>query len=190
MLRSEWIEPQTGLPSPGVLCRGDKPPWQPGEPLGQRERLEKPRFHLWGVLACPQLGQREICPNCCLLTMLPSLSLVNAPAPPTAGHSLAQQGKRHNRGLHLSGTTDICTDRASDLCKHTSPTCFSTPLLWGESPSVGRRKNTHLKGTQSAWTRPSGLLLQQMGNKSHSWQGSDGHWADRKSCLTPWAGSS
>lgn len=30
------VEPQTGHPSPGVLCEGGKPPWLARELLGQR----------------------------------------------------------------------------------------------------------------------------------------------------------
>ena len=45
--------------------------------------------------------------------------------------------------------TDAYTSSASDHCKHRSPTCFSTPLLWGKDPSAGRRKNTHLNGTHN-----------------------------------------
>ena len=45
ILGCEWVEPQTGHPSPGVLCKGDKLPWPLGELLEQTERLEKPRLH-------------------------------------------------------------------------------------------------------------------------------------------------
>ena len=34
-LGSEWVEPQTGYPNPGVLCVGDKPVWLIGKALGQ-----------------------------------------------------------------------------------------------------------------------------------------------------------
>jgi len=39
------VEPQAGNHSSGVLCRGDKLPWLLGEPVGQRERQEKPGLH-------------------------------------------------------------------------------------------------------------------------------------------------
>ena len=200
------------------------------------------------VLACPQAGQRKVCSSACYLTVLPSPSRANTPAPSTPHHSLAPnleqtgpgkrldlgkqrwprglrcgpggtaqpllmltqiapqkqprplmvvwlpeflllsrhtpkskpskrlalstphhslaldlgqpwQEKRYNHELHLSRATDAYTGSISDLCKCTSPTCFSTPLLWGEGCSVGKRKNTHLKGIQPAWAQPSGLPL-------------------------------
>lgn len=44
-LVSEQVKPQTGHPSPGVLHGGVKPPWFPGEELGQIERLERAGLH-------------------------------------------------------------------------------------------------------------------------------------------------
>ena len=48
-LGSGQDKPQTGPPSPGILCIGDKPLSLLAELLGQIEGLEKPRFHSWGV---------------------------------------------------------------------------------------------------------------------------------------------
>ena len=45
VLGSKQVEPQTGNPSPVVLCEGDKHPWLLEEPLGQTGRVEKPRLH-------------------------------------------------------------------------------------------------------------------------------------------------
>ena len=43
-----------------------------------------------------------------------------------------------------------------------SPACFSTSLLLGKGPGAGKWESTHLKETESAWARPSGLPLQQL----------------------------
>ena len=80
--------------------------------------------------------------------------------------------------LHLSRATDTYTGRKSDLCMCTGSTCFSTPFLWGELSMEGRRKNTHLKGKESAQVQPSGFLLQQLGIRPCTWQGCDGCWAE------------
>ena len=62
-LGKEWVEPQSGHPSRGVLCGGDKPPWLVGRPLGEIESLEKPGFHSGGAhvywLAPRQGGERS-----------------------------------------------------------------------------------------------------------------------------------
>ena len=41
------------------------------------------------VLACPQAGQREVCPSSCYLTTLPSPSQANTPTPFTPCSSMA-----------------------------------------------------------------------------------------------------
>ena len=61
---------------------------------------------------------------------IPRPSRMNTPAPPTTHHLVLdmgwlQQGKRHDLGLCLSQMAN---------------TYFSTLLLWGKGPSVGRRK--------------------------------------------------
>lgn len=71
-------------------------------------------------------------------------------------HSLAlewpQQGKRCYLGLHLSRAADSYTGSKyiTPLSKHMSLTYFYTLLLWGKGPSAGKRKNTHLNGTDPA----------------------------------------
>lgn len=52
VLGSEWVEPQTECPSPGVLHKGDKSPWLLGELRGQLESLERPRLHLRKMCGC------------------------------------------------------------------------------------------------------------------------------------------
>lgn len=86
---------------------------------------------------------------------IPRPSRMNTLAPPTTHHLVLdtgwlQQGKRHNLGLCLSQMVD---------------TYFSTLLLWGKGPSVGRRESIHLKGTELAQVWASGLLLQQLGSR-------------------------
>ena len=58
-MESEWVEPQTGCPSPRDLCMGDKPPWLLGESLGQIKMF---RLHSRGVcrywLVTRQGGER------------------------------------------------------------------------------------------------------------------------------------
>ena len=72
----------------------------------------------------------------------------NCPDPLTPHHntvldlSQSQPRKRNNCGLPLRGAADACTDIASNLCKHMSPTCVSMPHLWGKDPRRDRSKNT------------------------------------------------
>ena len=54
---------------------------------------------------------------------------------------------------------------------------FSRQECWSGLPSAGRRKNTHLKEAEPAWTQIWGLLLPPLRSRSHPWQDSDGHWA-------------
>ena len=67
--------------------------------------------------------------------MFSSPSKADASALPNAHHSLTldlkwpRQRKRCKFGLHLSRATHAYKDSALDLCKCTSPTCFSIPLL-------------------------------------------------------------
>lgn len=42
----------------------------------------------------------------------------------------------------LRGAVEAYKVRVSDLCKHITPTCFSTPLLWGKYSSVRRKSHT------------------------------------------------
>lgn len=140
------------------------------------DRLEKSGLYSWGVYrCCPQAWKREV----------PSPSQVNALALPTACHSLAldlrwlQQGKRCTM-CYIWAEPQMPT---GPLWAH--QLYFSSALLWYKGPSVGRRESTQLKGMELAWAKPSGNLFQQLERRPPNWQGSDGRWAESKSCLTP-----
>ena len=121
-------------------------------------------------------------------TVIPSHSLVSAPFLPTICHNLAldlgwqQQGKRWELGLHLNRATDTYTGSSLDLCKYTSPTYFSTPILWEEIKQT-------LSRTEPTWAKLSGLLLQQLESRPDPGQ-DNWHWAERKSPFIPCACSS
>ena len=78
---SEWVEPQTGHPSPKVLHRGYKLPCLLGETLRQMG-LEKPRLHSQTVYGCTQTvcslstnGKKSsVLAAGCHLEVLPTLS--------------------------------------------------------------------------------------------------------------------
>lgn len=75
---SEWVEPETGNPSPGVLCRGDRPFWLLGEPLAQTKEAQTPLVRCVGVLVLTL--NRTICPSNCHLTMFPKQLRTPLPA--------------------------------------------------------------------------------------------------------------
>lgn len=53
---------------------------------------------------------------------------------------------------------------------HEPPSALVLPWLQRKGPSVGTEENTHIKGTEPACAQPPGLLLQQLGSRSHTWQ--------------------
>lgn len=81
--------------------------------------------------------------------VIPKPSRMNTLAPPTTHHLVLDMGWLQ-QGLCLSQMAD---------------TYFSTLLLWGKGPSVGRRESIHLKGTEPAQVWASGQLLQQLGSR-------------------------
>lgn len=68
--------------------------------------------------------------------------------------------KKTYYGLHLSGDTDTYTGtHCISVCAHVSLTSILPPL--GQRFQCReRKKKSHLKGTETVWDRPSGLLLQ------------------------------
>lgn len=72
--------------------------------------------------------------------MLPYLSLVNAPTPPTPGRSLAldlrqpRQGERHNHGPRLNETTDFYTGRNRTSVSTQVPPASVLPLFKAKVP--------------------------------------------------------
>lgn len=88
---SEWVEPQTGHPSPRVLSVGDKPPWLPGELLGRQKgwgSLTSSREERAGAGLPPDQVERSLLlqlPPPCAPQSEPS----KHPSQLTAYHSLA-----------------------------------------------------------------------------------------------------
>ena len=148
-------------------------------PLTQQHHGSSPAFWLWHSCfnSC----------NCNAATSSPGKA--NTQALQTSCHNLVLDLGQPQHGLCVSGGADTHTESTLDLCKHTSPTCFNAPFLWGkgQGPNVGRRENT-LKRNRTCPTfkatipAPSEQTLLLIGGWSH--------WAERKSYLTPRAGFS
>lgn len=65
---------------------------------------------------------------------------------------------------------------------HIFPLWVLKPHFLQQSTPLGQDTHTGTMEPDKTWSQ--GFLLQQLGNTPCSWQGGDGHWAKRKSCLT------
>lgn len=89
-LESQQVKLQAENPSPGLLGRGDKPPWL----LGQIEWLKKPRLHLWGLCRYWLVNKQGLESSALKLPSpcIPNPSWANIPArltPHMAGHRIS-----------------------------------------------------------------------------------------------------
>lgn len=90
---SEWVEPQTGHPSPGVLQGEDKSPWLPGEPLWKKESCRNLSLYFTckkcATAVSHKTGRREVCLSIYHITMWLTPSWVR---PPSLSHPKLQHG--------------------------------------------------------------------------------------------------
>ena len=112
-LGSQWVKPQIGHPSLGVLCGGDTTLWLLGEPLGQIEGLEKPRLYLQRVCVC-WLGTDRV--ERALHWQLPPCHTLQSELSehPSLAHSTPHLGRRSGSARPWEKTQSSYTETAQE----------------------------------------------------------------------------
>ena len=119
-----------------------------------------------------------------------SIPAATIPQPPALAYFTSRLCTRFRTNTTKKGKWPWCCFWAEPWTPtqavHRSSVTAQTSLLQ-QSPPLGQ--GMHSRATESDWTWSSGLLLQQLGCRPCSWQGSNSHGAEKKSGLTTCTGS-